>query len=70
MKKTISIKVKPNSSQSKILEKNNEIVVYVKPKPENNKANLEVIKLFSKEYKNVKILKGLKSSKKLLQLEI
>ncbi|MBS3108267.1 DUF167 domain-containing protein [Candidatus Woesearchaeota archaeon] len=70
MKKTISIKVKPNSSQSKILEKNNEIVVYVKPKPENNKANLEVIKLFSKEYKNVKILKGLKSRKKLLQLEI
>ena len=70
MEKAIAIKVKPNSSQSKIVEENGNIVVHVKAPPENNKANLEVIKLFSKLYKNVKIIKGLSSKRKLLRCEV
>ena len=67
--KFILVKVKPNSPQSRIVENGNDITVYVKSKAENNKANIEVIRLFSKIYKSVKIFKGLKSKKKLLRCE-
>ena len=70
MKKTLEIKVKANSGRSEIIEKDGRIIVYVKSVAENNKANLEVLKLFSKKHKNARILKGLKSSKKLLSVEI
>lgn len=70
MKKTLELKVKANSGRSEIIEKDGRIIVYVKSVAENNKANLEVLKLFSKKYKNARILKGLKSSKKLLSVEI
>ncbi|MBS3095389.1 DUF167 domain-containing protein [Candidatus Woesearchaeota archaeon] len=69
MKKIIEIKVKPNSPDSKIVEKDNGTIVYVKSKAENNKANIEVIRLFSRRYKGAKILRGLKSSKKLVCVE-
>ena len=69
MEKAIAIKVRPNSSQSKIIEENGDIVVYVKSPPENNKANIEVIKLFSRLYKNVRIASGFSSKKKLLRCE-
>lgn len=70
MKKTIEIKVKANSPESKIVENNNSIIVHVRAKPEKNKANAEIIKLFSKRYKNVRIIRGMKGSKKLLSLEV
>lgn len=69
MRKILEIKVKTNSSESKIIEKDGRIVVFVKSKPENNKANIEVIGLFAKKYRNVKILKGLKSGKKMISVE-
>ena len=65
----INIKVKPNSPDSKIVEKDNGTIVYVKSKAENNKANIEVIRLFSRRYKSARILRGLKSSKKLVCVE-
>ncbi len=52
---------------------NNKIVLNVKAKPLNNKANQEVIKFFrkNKEYNyenlNVKIVKGLKNKNKVLK---
>lgn len=70
MKRVIEVKVKTNSPEPKIVEKDGKITVYVKAMPEGNKANMEIIKLFSKKYKDVRILRGLKSSKKLLGLEI
>jgi len=70
MKKTIEIKVKTNSPESKIVENNDSIIVHVKAKPEKNKANAEIIKLFSRKYKNARIIKGFKSSKKSLSLEV
>ena len=70
MEKIILIKVKTNSPQPRIAEEKGNIVVYVKSKPENNKANIEVIKLFSKIYKNVRIIKGFKNKNKLLRCEV
>ena len=64
----LKLEVKPNSGKTEILrEEGNEIVLAVKSKPENNKANLEVIKFFSKMFKTkVKIVRGLKSKNKII----
>lgn len=72
MNKLVNIRVKTNSKSSEISEfdkEKEEFVVNVKSPPENNRANLEIIKLFSKKYKKtVKIIKGLKSKRKTLQI--
>jgi len=68
--KYYEIKVKPNSSKSEIKIKDNEIIVYLKSLPQNNKANLELIKLFKKQLKkDIKIKKGLISKKKLIYIK-
>lgn len=42
--------------------------INIKAPPENNKANIEIIKFFSKlSGKNVKIISGLKSKQKILR---
>lgn len=65
----ISIKVKPNSKEFKI-EKIDESnwIVHVRSEPEKNKANIEIIKEISKIYGNCKIVKGLKSKKKVIEI--
>ena len=64
----IKLKVKPNSRKTEILkEENNEILLAVRSPAENNKANIEIIKFFSREFKTrVKIVKGLKSRNKIV----
>ena len=64
----IKLKVKPNSKKTEILRKeNNEIVLAVKSPAENNKANLEIIKFFSRKLKTkIMIAKGLKSRNKII----
>lgn len=68
---TMQIIVKPNSSKNEITgydPAKQAIRVNIKAPPENNKANIEVIKLFSKETKHeVKIIKGLASKRKVLK---
>ena len=69
---TIRIKVRTKAGKSEILgyddEKEAQIVA-VKAAPEKGKANLEIIKLFHKKYKQpVKIISGAKSKEKLLQI--
>jgi uncharacterized protein (TIGR00251 family) len=65
----INIKVKPNSNKSEFLEKQR--IVFLKSRPENNQANIELIKLLKKHFKasEVKIIKGLKSREKILEIE-
>jgi len=71
----LHIKVKLNSSHNSIEEKQEEnvLVVSVKEKPENNKANIALIKLLSKHYnvspKTIKIKSGLNSRNKLVEIE-
>ena len=68
----VDIIVKPNSKKSEILgfdKEKNAYLVSVKSEPEKGKANLEVVKLFKKEFKkDIKIIKGLTSKKKSLKL--
>jgi len=66
----MEIKVNPGKRETKIIsEKNGIILVDVKGKAENNEANKEIIKFFSKIYgKNVKIVKGLKSRRKIIKI--
>jgi len=52
----------------------NSIVIGVTSRPENNKANLEIIKRLAKHFKlphqSVRIIKGLKSRKKLVEITL
>lgn len=64
--------VKPNSKETKIedFDKNsNTYRISVKAKPEDNKANIEIIKFFSKLLKKrVRIANGLKSKDKIIEI--
>jgi len=70
---TLKISVKPNSSKTEIvnLDENNKIIkVNIKAPADKNKANLEIIKFFSKLLKKkVIIKKGLKSREKTLEIK-
>ena len=60
----IKIKVKPNSSESKVEKsESGEVIVRVKEKAEDNKANIAVIKALSKYYNGAKISYSNASSK-------
>ncbi len=69
---TIKIIVKPNSPKNKIIsfdKPKDSYRVEIKAKPEANKANIEVIKLFSKiTGHKVKIIKGKTSKEKVLKI--
>ena len=63
----IKIKVKTKASVSKLEEiagEENSFVAFVTSAPENNKANLEIIKLISKKFRVAKSLISLKSGQK------
>jgi len=68
----LKIVVKPNSSENKLLgydEIRKAVKVAIAAPAEENKANLEVIKFFSKLFKKrIKIKFGLKSKEKILIL--
>jgi len=71
----IKIKVKPRSSEQKIIKiSEKEYLVYLKAPPENNKANIELITLVAKYFKvpssNVRIKAGMISRKKLVEVKV
>ena len=63
----IKAKIKPNSKEFKIV-KGKEWTIYVKSKPEQNKANLEIIKELSKKYGSCKIIRGKNSKNKTIYI--
>lgn len=67
----IKVKVKPNSKKQEIIKINeNELIAFLKHHAFNNKANIELIKLLKKYFsKEVKIIKGLKSKYKIVELK-
>lgn len=67
----IKIKVIPNSKNQEIKRINSEkYIINLKQSPENNKANFELIKLLRNHFnKNIKIIRGLKSKNKIIQIE-
>ena len=70
LSKSMKIVVKANQRQNKILSYNQETKVFkvaIKAIPENDKANIEVIKFFSKMLgKPVRIKTGFTSKEKLI----
>jgi len=71
--KIFKIIVKPNASKNEVLgydDVRKAYLVSIKAKPEQNKANIEIIKFFSKVFKKkVKIIKGLKGKEKTIKVE-
>ncbi|NTV23903.1 MAG: YggU family protein [Nanoarchaeota archaeon] len=69
----MNIIVRPNAEKNaigKYDEARDAIRVNIKAPPEDNKANIEVIRLFSKETgKKVKIVSGFTSKRKCLKIE-
>ena len=67
----IKIKLHPSSSQEKIEEivKDKEYEVWIKEKPIDGKANEELVKVLKKYFKKqVKIVHGLKSREKIVEI--
>jgi uncharacterized protein (TIGR00251 family) len=64
------LNVRPGAPKTQITKEEEGVVFLdVKARPENNEANLEVIKFFHKKYKKpVSIVGGLKSRKKILEI--
>lgn len=72
----IKARVKPGSGKQEIEKINeSEYLVWLKSKAEDNKANIELLKLLKKYFKDkysfedIKIIKGLKSRDKIIRLE-
>jgi len=70
----IYVKVKPGSSKQEIVEFGDyRYLVYLKERAENNKANLALIKVFSKFFcvpqNRVKIKSGISNKEKILEIE-
>jgi uncharacterized protein (TIGR00251 family) len=68
--RVIKVKVKPNAPKTKVISQNeNELILAVAAPPENNKANIELIKFLSRHFKSkVKIIRGLTSKTKLIKI--
>ena len=70
--KKFKIIVKPNSKENRIEgfdKERNAYRVSIKVKPEDNKANIDIIKFLSKSLKKkVKIVSGLKSKEKIIEI--
>ncbi len=69
---TLSIHVKPNSKEQKIIQENDNLVVSLKSPPIKGKANKELLKLIKKEVKiphmNVCLLSGFQNRDKIIQI--
>lgn len=69
----VYVKVKPNSNKQEIQEfVENRYLVYLKARPENNEANIELINLLSKHLgtpaSHIKIKFGQASNEKILEV--
>ncbi|MFA4952852.1 MAG: DUF167 domain-containing protein [Candidatus Pacearchaeota archaeon] len=65
----IQIRVKANSRKQEIEKKDNFYLVYLKSPAENNKANIELLKLLKKYFKaEVKIKSGFTSRNKIIEI--
>ncbi|MDO8656928.1 MAG: DUF167 domain-containing protein [Nanoarchaeota archaeon] len=67
--KLVAVKVIPHAQQSKIIEENKVLKIYLTSIPDKNKANMELINFFKKEFKmRVRIKRGEKSREKVLEI--
>jgi len=65
----INIIVKANAKENSIIKEEDLYKVSVKARAEDNKANIEVIKLLKKYFnKKVRIVSGLRSKRKIIEI--
>ena len=66
----IKVKVKPNSKEQEIIKMGyGEYKISVTERAEENKANIELLKLLKRQFgKEVRIVKGLKSRNKIVEI--
>ena len=68
----IKVKVIPNSLRNEIDKKEDYYLVKLKSSPENNKANIELIRILAKyfntTYNNIKLKRGKTSRNKILEI--
>lgn len=65
----IYVKVKPSSGKQEITREGDSYLVYLKSPPENNKANVELLKLLQTYFKaKVRIKSGLTSRNKIIEI--
>jgi len=65
----LHIKVIPSSGRTELKEENDRLKLYLKAPPDKNKANLELIKFFKKEWGLVVVIKfGATSREKVLRI--
>jgi len=67
----IEVRAKPGAKKEEIEQiSGNKYVVCLRQKAEDNKANIELLKLLKKHFNcEVKLVKGLKSKNKLVELK-
>ena len=67
----IHVKVKPSSGRQEVFDEGGgKFLVSLKSAPENNKANIELVKILRKHFnKPVKIKSGLKGRNKIVEVE-
>ncbi len=65
----ITAKVKTRQNRFSIDKKGDIWVISVTSQPEKNKANIEIIRELSKIYGNARIISGLKSGKKVIEIK-
>jgi len=67
----IKVKVKPNSKTQELIKTGeNEYKINLKEKAEDSKANIELLKLLKRHFgKEVRIVKGLKSKNKIVEIK-
>jgi uncharacterized protein YggU (UPF0235/DUF167 family) len=64
----INVRVKTGYKKFSV-EKGEPWIIRVKSRAENNRANAEIIKELSKEYGKIRIIRGLKSRNKIMEIE-
>ena len=74
IKLILKVKVNPSSKEDRIKEsKNKSLMIYIKDRPENNKANIKLIKLLSRHFnissKDIKIKSGRNSRNKIVDIK-
>ena len=60
----LRVKVRPGSGKSEVVKKKDYLLVYLKSPAEKGRANAELVRLLSKSYGKVKIVRGLKKKTK------
>ena len=65
----IEVRVIPHAKQPKIIEENEVLKIYLTSIPDKDKANLELVKLFKREFNlRVRIKRGEKSRNKIVEV--